>query len=79
MCEGFNLSMFPAVTGKIFGPYMGGKLFPFMFFGIIVASESLVFIKTYIITGNTGTIFYLGGILSLINVGLLFIFKDPSS
>lgn len=52
MCEGANLSMFPAVIGKIFGAKMGGQLFPFMFLGIIMTSEALVFVKTHILTGS---------------------------
>lgn len=79
MCEGANLSMFPAVTGKIFGAKMGGQLFPFMFLGIILTSESLVFVKTYLITGNSGTIFYVGGVLSGINIVLLCFFKEPEN
>jgi len=78
-CEGCNLSMFPALIGRMFGPLLGGKLFPVMFLGIIICSETLVFVKTYIVKGNGGTIFYIGGICSLINVGLLCAFKEPTN
>ena len=70
-CEGANLSMFPAATGKTFGTQLGGQLFPLMFFGVIVASQLMVIIKTDLgtaIHAEAGTLFYIGGVSSLLNL-----------
>ena len=75
-CEGGHFSTFPAAAVKIFGMEKGGQIFTLMFFSVPLSSLSGFALVQMGDSVSPKTIFFVGALMTLLNIVLLMIFDD---
>ena len=68
--------MFPTVAVNIFGVENGGQIFTYMFFCVPLSAISSGVVVNFQDSIGTDTIFYLSGLLTMINIILLQNLKE---
>jgi len=74
--EGGHLSMFPAVTCKVFGIQYGGQIFTIMFYQVAFASLCGFFIKNFGKNISYAAMFNIASVFSIVSFVLLLLLDD---